>query len=50
MIGAFARMLDEPPMDMIANAIQEDIAAKPEQNIQASKDAYADVRVLGPVD
>lgn len=50
MIGAFARMLDKPPLDMIADAIHEDIAAKPEQNIQASKDAYADVQLFGLVD
>ena len=50
MIGAFARMLDKPPMDMIANAIHEDIATNPEQNIQASKEAFAEVQLLKRAD
>ena len=50
MIGAFARMLEMPPLNMISNAIEEDIHTKPEQNIQASKDAYESVQLFGPVD
>ena len=49
-IGAFARILEIPPMEMIADAIKEDIHTKPEQNIQACKDAYENVQILGLVD
>ena len=49
MIGAFTRMLEMPPLDMIFDAIKEDITVKPEQNITASKDAYERVRLLGIV-
>ena len=49
MIGAFSRMLEMPPLDMIFDAIKEDITVKPEQNITASKDAYERVRLLGNV-
>jgi Pyruvate/2-oxoacid:ferredoxin oxidoreductase gamma subunit len=50
MIGALARVLDMPPLAMIAAAIREDIAIKPEQNIQAAHDAYAQVQLFGLVD
>ena len=50
MIGALARVLDMPPLEMIAAAIKEDIAIKPEQNIQAANDAYAKVQLFGLVD
>ena len=49
-IGAFARILEIPPMDMIYDAIKEDIHIKPEQNIQASRLAYDSVQVFGLVD
>ena len=49
-IGAFARLLEMPPMEMICDAIKEDIAIKPEQNIQAAKEAYENVNVFGLVD
>ncbi|CAB1074583.1 hypothetical protein D1AOALGA4SA_2402 [Olavius algarvensis Delta 1 endosymbiont] len=49
-IGAFARILEMPPMEMICNAIREDIRTKPEQNIQASQAAYDSVQVFGLVD
>ncbi len=49
MIGAFTRMLEMPPPDMIFDAIKEDITVKPKQNIMASKDAYERVRLLGIV-
>ena len=39
-----------PPMEMICDAIAEDITIKPEQNIQAAKEAYESVRVYGPVE
>jgi pyruvate ferredoxin oxidoreductase gamma subunit/2-oxoisovalerate ferredoxin oxidoreductase gamma subunit len=50
MIGAFARMLEMPPLEMISDAITEDIPIKPEQNIQASKEAYEKVQLIGMVD
>jgi pyruvate ferredoxin oxidoreductase gamma subunit/2-oxoisovalerate ferredoxin oxidoreductase gamma subunit len=50
MIGAFARMLEMPPLDMISEAIKEDIPIKPEQNIQASKQAYENVQIIGMID
>jgi len=49
MIGAFTRMLEMPPLDMIFDAIKKDITVKPEQNITASKDAYDRVELLGIV-
>jgi pyruvate ferredoxin oxidoreductase gamma subunit len=49
MVGAFTRMLEIPPLDMIFDVIKEDIAANPAQNITASKDAYEKVRLLGIV-
>jgi pyruvate ferredoxin oxidoreductase gamma subunit/2-oxoisovalerate ferredoxin oxidoreductase gamma subunit len=50
MIGALARVLDLPPLAMIAAAIKEDIAIKAEQNIQAAGDAYRKVQLFGLVD
>jgi 2-oxoacid:acceptor oxidoreductase gamma subunit (pyruvate/2-ketoisovalerate family) len=49
MIGAFTRMLEMPPLDMIFDAIMEDISVNPEQNIRASKDGYERVRLPGIV-
>ncbi|CAB1058915.1 hypothetical protein D1BOALGB6SA_3673 [Olavius sp. associated proteobacterium Delta 1] len=49
-IGAFARIMEIPPMEMICDAIKEDIHTKPEQNIQASQVAYDSVRIVGLVD
>jgi len=49
-IGAFARIMKIPPMEMICDAIKEDIHTKPKQNIQACKDAYENVQILGIVD
>ena len=48
-IGAFARILEIPPMEMICDAIKEDIHTKLEQNIQASQIAYDSVQVFGLV-
>ena len=50
MIGAFARMLEMPPLETISDAIKEDITIKPEQNIRASRDAYEHVKLIGLVD
>jgi pyruvate ferredoxin oxidoreductase gamma subunit/2-oxoisovalerate ferredoxin oxidoreductase gamma subunit len=48
-IGAFARLLEMPPLEMIAEAIKEEIRTKPEQNIQACQEAYENVRIYGLV-
>lgn len=50
MIGAFARIMGEPSMEMIAGAIKEDISIQPEKNIRASEQAYASVNLYGKVD
>ena len=50
MIGAFARMVEMPPLEMIAVAIKEDIPSKPEQNIKASKEAYENVQIIGMIE
>lgn len=47
MMGALARMLEMPPLDAIAKAVSEEIPIKPEQNIQAVKDAYDEVQLVG---
>ena len=49
-IGAFARIMNEPPMDIISEAISEEIEAYPEKNIRASEEAYQDVKIYGKVD
>ena len=46
MIGAFARMMDMPPLAMIWEAIQAEITTRPEKNIEASKDAYEQVKMF----
>ena len=50
MIGAFARILEMPPLEAISDAIKEDISIKPEQNIKASKEAYEKVQIIGMID
>jgi pyruvate ferredoxin oxidoreductase gamma subunit/2-oxoisovalerate ferredoxin oxidoreductase gamma subunit len=50
MIGAFARIMGEPSMDMISEAIKEEIAIQPENNIQASEAAYESVNLFEMVD
>ncbi len=49
MIGAFARILEIPPMDSIAAAIENEIHDKPRQNIEAAKQAFATVQIYGIV-
>lgn len=44
-IGALARVLDMPPLAMIADAIREEIEIFPERNIQAVQDAYEGVQL-----
>ena len=49
-IGAFARIMKEPSMDIISEAISEEIEAYPEKNIRASEEAYQDVKIYGTVE
>ena len=45
MIGAFARIVGEPSLDMISAAIKDEISSRPEKNIQASREAYDGVQL-----
>lgn len=49
MIGAFARMLGMPPLEAIAAAIEEDLAAGAQSNIEAARDAHREVCLLGRI-
>ncbi len=49
MIGAFARALGKPPLEMVSAAIREEIQVKTEANVQAAKDAYEGVTLVGKV-
>ena len=46
MIGAFAKMMDQPPLKMVSEAIKAEIATKPENNIQAAQKAYKQVTLM----
>ena len=46
MIGAFAKMFDKPPLEMISEAIKAEIAAQPDHNIQAAQKAYEQVSLM----
>jgi 2-oxoacid:acceptor oxidoreductase gamma subunit (pyruvate/2-ketoisovalerate family) len=43
MIGAFARVLDMPPIDAVMDAIKADISVKPEKNALAAQQAFETV-------
>jgi 2-oxoacid:acceptor oxidoreductase gamma subunit (pyruvate/2-ketoisovalerate family) len=49
-MGALARVLGMPPMEAIAMAIEEEIAERREENIQAARDAYDQVQLVGLVE
>lgn len=49
MLGAFARVMGAPPMDMILEAIQMDISSKPSENVNAAQTAYEQVQRHGLV-
>ncbi|SHE55844.1 pyruvate ferredoxin oxidoreductase gamma subunit [Desulfacinum infernum DSM 9756] len=49
MMGAFARVLGEPPLEAVMEAIREEVPAKPEANMAAAREAYESVVLLGPV-
>jgi Pyruvate/2-oxoacid:ferredoxin oxidoreductase gamma subunit len=46
MIGAFARMMEMPPLNIISEAIQAEITTQPDKNIQAAKEAYEQVSLM----
>lgn len=48
MMGAFARVLGEPPLEAVVHAIREEIPIKPEANIAAAREAYEAVLFLRP--
>lgn len=50
MIGAFAKVLGMPPLDMIAAAIKNDIHIKTTQNISAAQQAYEEVNLYGVIE
>ncbi len=50
MIGAFAGILDMPPMESVVSAIREEITIEAERNVQAAEDAYREVRILGMIE
>ena len=49
MIGAFARVLEMPPIEMISDAIRQEITAQPFKNMQAAEEAYQKVQMTGIV-
>ena len=49
-IGAFARIMNEPSMDIVSKAIADEIETHPEKNIQASEEAYEAVKIYGTVE
>jgi len=50
MIGAFASLLGMPPLDDIAQAIEEEIPVATELNIRAAEDAFREVRRFGLIE
>jgi 2-oxoacid:acceptor oxidoreductase gamma subunit (pyruvate/2-ketoisovalerate family) len=50
MIGAFAHILDMPPMETVVSAIREEITIEAEQNVMAAEDGYREVRILGMIE
>lgn len=48
-LGAFSRVLGLPPMEAIIKAIEEEVPSKPDQNIQAAREAYEEVVIMGSI-
>ncbi len=46
MIGAFARMMEAPPMDTVIAAIRKEVPSDPDRNVAAAEEAYREVRLL----
>ncbi len=49
MIGAFARVLEMPPLDTVAATIKNEIQVKANQNVLAAQQAYESVNIFGMV-
>ncbi|RLB80358.1 MAG: pyruvate ferredoxin oxidoreductase [Deltaproteobacteria bacterium] len=49
MIGAFARVLKNPPIDAIVEAVKTEILVKQQNNIDAAKEAYKKVQIFESV-
>lgn len=47
MIGAFARVLEMPPLDRVISAIINDIHMKTDQNVMAARQAFESVNIYG---
>lgn len=45
MIGAFARIMEAPPLTAVEEAIAQEIPVKQEENIAAARQAYAEVKI-----
>ena len=43
MIGAFARIMEMPPIDIVMDTIKADISLEPEKNAQAAREAFETV-------
>lgn len=50
MMGAFAKVLGNPPLDAIAQAIEEEVPSKRQQNVQAAREAYQAVTRIGLIE
>jgi pyruvate ferredoxin oxidoreductase gamma subunit/2-oxoisovalerate ferredoxin oxidoreductase gamma subunit len=49
MMGAFARVMGSPPIDLVAKAIEAEMPAKRAENAAAARDAYGSVSLAGLV-
>lgn len=50
MLGAFARLMGEPPLDAVAAAIEEEMPRKQAENVAAARKAYNELVVVGLID
>jgi len=46
MIGAFARVMEAPPLPIIVEAIRSEVPSEPESNVKAAEEAYREVRFV----
>jgi pyruvate ferredoxin oxidoreductase gamma subunit/2-oxoisovalerate ferredoxin oxidoreductase gamma subunit len=47
MIGAFARVIEMPPLDSITTSIEKEITVKTDRNLLAARQAYEQVKIYG---
>lgn len=47
MMGAFARIMDSPPLEAVEAAIREEMPQKREENAAAAREAYESVHIIG---